>query len=104
MYICSLQETRNSTTVGFTTTGAFTGKVEIFLEQREVASLSPSKILLGDKNATYLCPKIISTLRYAQILVKQSLSLFCNNISRGSPENKCDYLIPEYVHDKIIQA
>ena len=57
------------------------GKVEIFLEQREVAFLSPSKIcenlnfstvhlkkfkflqiLLGDKNATYLCSKIISTL------------------------------------------
>ena len=47
-------------------------KVEIFLEQREVAFLSPSKIcenlnfsteiLLGDKNATYLCSKIISTL------------------------------------------
>ena len=50
-------------------------KVEIFLEQREVA-LSPSKIcenlnfstfkfsqiLLGNKNATYLCSKIISTL------------------------------------------
>ena len=57
------------------------GKVEIFLEQREVAFLSPSKIcenlnfssvrpekfiflqiLLGDKNATYLCSKIISTI------------------------------------------
>ena len=49
-------------------------KVEIILEQREVAFLSPSKIcenlnfsreiLLGDKNATYLCSKIISTLKY----------------------------------------
>ena len=58
-------------------------KVDIFLEQREVAFLSPSKvcenlnfstvhpekfkflqILLGDKNATYLCSKIISTLSY----------------------------------------
>ena len=57
------------------------GKVEIFLEQREVAFLSPSKIcenlnfstvhlkkfkysqiLLGDKNTSYLCSKIISTL------------------------------------------
>jgi hypothetical protein len=37
-------------------------KVEIFLEQREVAFLSPSKILLDDKNATYLCSRIISTL------------------------------------------
>ena len=49
-------------------------KVEIFLEQREGAFLSPSKIrenlnfsteiqiLLGDKNAPYLCSKIISTL------------------------------------------
>ena len=46
-------------------------KVEIFLEPREVAFLSPSKIsvdkfkfsqFLGDKNATYLCSKIISTL------------------------------------------
>ena len=52
-------------------------KVEIFLEQREVAFLSPSKIcenlnfsveiqflqiLLGDKNATSLCSKNISTL------------------------------------------
>ena len=55
-------------------------KVEIFLEQRKVAFLSPSKICenlnfstvhpeefkfsqisLGDKNATYLCFKIIST-------------------------------------------
>ena len=58
----------------------------MFLEQREVAFLSPSKvcenlnfsigiqILLGDKNATYLCSKIISTLisstwkRHCQIL------------------------------------
>ena len=32
----------------------FAIKVEIFLEQREVAFLSPSKILLVDKNATYL--------------------------------------------------
>ena len=57
------------------------GKVEIFLEQREVAFLSPSKIckklnfstvhlykfkfsqiLLGDKNATSLCSENISTL------------------------------------------
>ena len=48
------------------------GKIEIFLEQIEVAFLSPSKIsllkfkfsqiLLGDKNATYLYSKIISTL------------------------------------------
>ena len=56
-------------------------KVEIFLEQREDVFLSPSKIcenlnfstvhpekfkflqiLLGDKNTTYLCSKIISTL------------------------------------------
>ena len=56
-------------------------KVEIFVEQRKVAFLSPSKIwenlnfstlylkkfkflqiLLGDKIATYLCSKIISTL------------------------------------------
>jgi hypothetical protein len=56
-------------------------KVEIFLEQREVAFFSLSKIwenlifftaqlekfkflqiLLGDKNPTYLCSKIISTL------------------------------------------
>ena len=57
-------------------------KVEIFLEHREVALLSPRKIceslnfstvhlylriqifanLLGDKNATYLRSKIISTL------------------------------------------
>ena len=56
-------------------------KVEIFLEQRKVAFLSPSKIcenlnfstvhpekfkfsqiLPGDKNPTYLCSKIISTL------------------------------------------
>ena len=40
-------------------------KVEIFLEQREVAFLSPSKfsqILLGDKNATSLCSKNIFTL------------------------------------------
>ena len=47
--------------------------VEIFLEQREVAFLSPCKIcenlnfstvhqiLLGDKNATYRCSKVIST-------------------------------------------
>ena len=57
-------------------------KLEIILEQREVAFLSPSKIcenlnfstvhlwkfkfsqiLLVDKNATYLCSKIISTLQ-----------------------------------------
>ena len=57
-------------------------KVEIFLEQREAGFLSPrkicenlnfstvhhekfkfSQILLGDKNSTYLCSKIISTLR-----------------------------------------
>ena len=50
-------------------------KVELFIEQREAAFLSPSKIcekwnfsteiqiLLGDKNATYLCSKIISTLK-----------------------------------------
>ena len=56
-------------------------KVEISLEQREVAFLSPSKIcknlnfstvhlqefkfsqiLLGDKNTTYFCSEIISTL------------------------------------------
>ena len=56
-------------------------KVDIFLEQREVAFLSPSKvcenlnfstvhpekfkflqILLGNKNATFFCTKIISTL------------------------------------------
>ena len=56
-------------------------KVKIFLEQKEVAFLSPNKIcenmnfstvhlykfkfsqiLLGDKNTTYLCSKIISTL------------------------------------------
>ena len=42
------------------------GKVEIFLEQREVASYHPAKfakiwILLSDKNATSLCSKIIST-------------------------------------------
>ena len=43
-------------------------KVEIFLEQREGAFFSPSKIykfsqiLLGDKNANYLCSKIICTL------------------------------------------
>ena len=59
----------------------FSSKVEMFLEQKEVAFLSPSKIcrnlnfstvhpekfkfsqiLLGDKNATYLCAKIIFTL------------------------------------------
>jgi hypothetical protein len=58
-------------------------KVEIVLEKREVAFLSPSKIsenlnfstvhlwkfkfsqiLLGDKNATYLCSKIISILTF----------------------------------------
>ena len=53
-------------------------KVEIFLEQREVAFLSPSKscenlisvekfkvsqILQGDKNATSLCSRNISTLK-----------------------------------------
>jgi hypothetical protein len=52
-------------------------KVEIFLEEREVTFLSPNKIcenlnfsteiqisqiLLGDKNATSLCSKIISSL------------------------------------------
>ena len=52
-------------------------KVEICLEQREVAFLAPSKIceilnffteiqifanFAGDKNATNLCSKIISTL------------------------------------------
>ena len=59
----------------------FGGKVGIFLEQREVAFLSPSnicenlnfstvhlknsnfsQILLGDKYATYLCSKTISIL------------------------------------------
>ena len=52
----------------------FSIQAEIFLEQREGAFLSPSKIrenlnfsteiqiLLGDKNAPYLCSKIISTL------------------------------------------
>ena len=59
----------------------YISKVQIFLEQREVGFLSPSKIcenlnfstwhllkfkfsqiLLGDKNATYLCSKAISTL------------------------------------------
>ena len=53
-------------------------KVEIFLEQRKVAFLSPSKIcenlnfsreiqifvnFLGDKNTTFLCSKNISTLQ-----------------------------------------
>jgi hypothetical protein len=46
------------------------GKVKIFLDQREVAFLSLSKIcenlnfsnVLGDKNAINLCSKIISTL------------------------------------------
>ena len=45
------------------------GKVQIVLEQREVAFLSISllkfkflQILLGDKNATSLCSKNISTL------------------------------------------
>ena len=44
-------------------------KVEIFLEQREVAFLSPSKICENLNfsteifaNSTYLCSKIISTL------------------------------------------
>ena len=37
-----------------------TDEVEIFLEEREVAFLSPIK--LGDKNATSLCSKIISFL------------------------------------------
>jgi hypothetical protein len=56
-------------------------EVEIFLEQTEAAFLSPNKIcenlnfspvqpkkfkfsqiLLGDKNATYLCSEIISTV------------------------------------------
>ena len=49
---------------------SISGKVEIFLEQREILSFSTvhllkfrfSQILLGDKNATYLCSKIISTL------------------------------------------
>ena len=58
-----------------------THKVDIFLEQREVAILSPSKIweilnlkiqisqtLLDDKNATYLYSKIISTLQLYIIL------------------------------------
>ena len=66
-------------------------KVETFLEQREVAFLSPTKIcenlnfstvhlskfkfsqiLLGDKNATDLCSKIISTLTTFKIFVKLS--------------------------------
>ena len=61
-------------------------KIEIFLEQREVAFLSLSKIcenlnfstvhpekfkflqiLLGEKNATYICSKIISTLNVVAI-------------------------------------
>ena len=74
-------------------------KVDIFLEQREVAFLSPSKvcenlnfstvhpekfkflkILLGDENATYLCSKIISTLQIQpnQFINNKSLGrLFC---------------------------
>ena len=59
-------------------------KVKIFLEHREVAYLSPSKIcenlnfstenqfseiLLGDKNASYLCSEIISTLLTAVCLL-----------------------------------
>ena len=66
-------------------------KIEIFLDQREVAFLSPSKIcensnfstvylwkfkfsqiLLGDKNAAYLCSKIISTL--PSFLVEKSVA------------------------------
>jgi hypothetical protein len=46
-------------------------KVEIFLEQREVAFLSPSKICENlnfsteiQIFATYLCSKIISTLKF----------------------------------------
>ena len=56
---------RNSTAVCKIPVEKF-DKVEIFLEQREVAFLSPSKfsqILLGDKDATYFCSKIISTLQ-----------------------------------------
>ena len=64
-------------------------KVEMVLEQREVAYVSPSKIcenlnfstvhpekfkfsqvLLGHKNATYLCSKIISTLGF-KITIKK---------------------------------
>ena len=43
-----------------------TFKVEIILEQRELRFYHPAKfakILLGDKNATYLCSKIISNLQ-----------------------------------------
>jgi hypothetical protein len=66
-------------------------KVEIFLEKR-VAFLSASKIcenlnfstvhpekfkfsqiLLGDKNATYLCSKIISTLLRCHIVIRRRI-------------------------------
>ena len=58
----------------------FLFKVETILKEKEVAFLSPSKIcenlnlsteiqiLLGDKNATYLCSKTISTLLQAIVL------------------------------------
>ena len=52
-----------------------TGKVEMILEQRGYVLITqqnlrkfeffyhaPSQILLGDKNETYLCSKIVSTL------------------------------------------
>ena len=62
-------------------------KVEIFLKQREVAFLSPSKIcknlnfsreiLLGDKNATYLCSKIIFTLQLKHKLLLQNWRNIC---------------------------
>ena len=54
-------------------------KVEIFLEQRQVAKIlisllkfKFSQILLSDKNATYLCSKNISTLKlYLDNIKKQ---------------------------------
>ena len=76
----------------------FSSKVEMFLEQKEVAFLSPSKIcrnlnfsavhpekfkfsqiLLGDKNATYLCSKIISTLlkRFVKTMRKFFSNFVC---------------------------
>ena len=73
-------------------------KVEIFLEQREVAFLSPSKIcedlnfstvhlqkfkfsqiLLGDEKAIYLCSKIISTLPVIPYIQRNNWQQKCNS-------------------------
>jgi hypothetical protein len=73
----------------------WTFKVEIFLEQTEIAFLSPSKIcenfnfsteiqnLLGYKKATYLCSKIASTLLSRSPKHEEDYSNFCGFLRKA---------------------